>query len=325
MINMLDLVNSSESSPLEFYLNLLIAIAGLIANTISIFIFCKKRLNKKTNIGYLHSILCVYNACSLLSSVFISDIIVNQSNVFCKLLNFWRRLIIDLSSFQQLYITCILFLCVKHPKKFINLQNNRKTAIALLVMILFLILTNTPFLFYEIKSATELNLTKISKGSDEAHICYASVGLASVAIISNIFIRYVIPLIVILALNLIILDYFNSSKNFFLRQGRRNKPKNFLRSIFILNFLFFLAYLPWAILSILMIYVEFDHSQNANINYRDKLIIFWENTSISLSYVNYMSPFFVHIIYNRIFKVEFMLAIKKISEKVCFVYKNLFK
>lgn len=44
----------------EFYLQLVAVPVGVIGNLVSIFIFTRPKLNRKTNTGFLYTILCIF-------------------------------------------------------------------------------------------------------------------------------------------------------------------------------------------------------------------------------------------------------------------------
>ena len=318
MINWFFLI-IAEKSYLEFVFNLIVIMVGFLANMSSIYIFSRKSLNKGTNVGYLHSILCIVNIFPLFNSIFLNDVLPNydinilDDSVFsCKFLNFWKRFTIGLSSFQQLFITYILFLSVKFPNKFLQLQNKRKLILFLFLIFMFMFIVNLPFFFYEINPDLFLNDT--DDHSVYTNICNASIDLASISILLNILIRFIIPLVIMFMLNLIIIKYFNNSrvKKLFLKTSRKNKPKNFLRSIFIINFLFFVFHLPWTVFNFILIYLNYSNSDDDNAQLSNLFFVTYEGISLSISYINYTTPFFVHILFNKYFKLEVVNLFKKI-------------
>ena len=308
-----------EKSYLEFLLNIIVIICGLLANLFSIYIFTKKSLNKSTNVGYLHSVLCIFNIFPLVNSIFLSDVlpyydinILDYSSFLCKFFSFWRRFTIGLSSFQQLLITYILFLSVKFPKQFLQLQDKKKLSIFLYLIFIFLFVVNLPFLFYDLNPDVVINHT--ANHDVHTNICYASIDLASITILLNILIRFILPLVIMFILNLVIIKYFNdsSTKKLFLRSSRKNKPKNFLRSILIINFLFFLFHLPWTVLNIMLIYFNYSNGDDNIVQPSNFIFVILANISLSISYINYTTPFFVHILFNKYFKLEVVNLFKKI-------------
>lgn len=294
----------------NLYFNLVLIPIGIVANLIAMYIFGKKNLNKKTNIGYMHSLLCLYNIVPLINSIILTQILPyykislpDYSNFACKILNFWRRFAIDLSSIQQVLITVFLYLSVGNPSKFIKLQKWKITSIIIAAIMVFLVLVNVPFLLYEIKSKQELHL---STSNTTVYICYSSVDVFTIAIGISILVRYLVPLIFMLTLNFFIIRHFYNPKLLFLKENKVKKPKHFLVSIVIINFLFFAFYTPWAIFYTTIITSNYIDHKNIIIEYNNILLVFLFNLSLTVSYLNYCSPFFVHILFNRLFRSELL-------------------
>ena len=304
-----------ENNKIEFYFNLIVVVVGFATNVFSIFIFMRKSLNNKTNVGYLHSILCVFNLCTLTNSIFLTEIlpyfdihIIDSSELCCKLFSFWRRFTIGLSSFQQLYITFILFITVKFPSKYMIFNDKKKSILFMALIIFSLFIINIPFLFFELNRSLELNETYLD--GLKMHSCCASIDLTTFSIISNILMRYFIPLFLMLVLNLCIKRHFKVKQLLF-NSNFKNKPTNFLLSIFILNALFCLLHLPWTIINLILVFLNFFYNENKIITDNGYLTVFLTGISLSVSYVNYTTPFFVHFIFNKYFKNEVLNLFRK--------------
>jgi hypothetical protein len=159
-----------ETNSTLFLMNIILAPIGIMANLLSIYIFNHKMLNNKTHIGFLHSLLCVYNIIPFMNGILLSQVlpyfkinVAEYTHYLCKIINFWRRFAIDVSSLQQLFITIYLYLCIKHPSKFMLLQNKKYVVLIIVCILATTISLNVPFLFYELKTSKELNLTALAK------------------------------------------------------------------------------------------------------------------------------------------------------------------
>lgn len=239
-----------------------------------------------------------------------------------KILNFWRRFAIDISSLQQLLITFYLFLSIKNPTKFINLQNKNIINGIVLAKCVFVALVNIPFLFYEIKSTTELHLDTYAS----TQICYASVDLFAVAILSSIVVRYLVPLLGMVWLNVAMMRHFNERRRLFFRNERNKKPRNFILSIIIINALFFLLYLPWCLVYLIIIASNYADNTNIFVEYSasNVFIIFMFNICQSLSYINYETTFFVHVIFNKLFRFEVLVRLRPVLKLFNFKFDTSF-
>ena len=301
----------------NFFVNAFIVPIGIFSNLISIKIFSKRSLNCKTNIGYYHLALCAFNLLPLLNSIFLTQLfpffnikVMEYSNFACKFFSFWNKFSIDGCSFQQVLITILLFLSVKFPIRFVLLQNRICSVILQSSIVLLSLLVNTPFWFYELKSendlANETNQTNIS-------ICYASINLGTISILSNIFIRYIIPLFLISIFNFLILYHFYLGKRLSLAK-KLKKPRNFLLSMYVINVLFFIFHLPWCISYIMIVYLNYYTISIKDSNYS---LVYFYNISLAIAYLNNTSTFFVHVIFNKLFRKEFLstFRLKKLVKK----------
>ena len=90
------------------------------------------------------------------------------------------------------------------------------------------------------------------------------------------------------------------------------RPKNFLISMYVINALFFIFYLPWCISYMMIVYVNY-YTFNTQDSYYD--LIYFYNISLPIAYLKNTSTFFVHIIFNKLFRNEF-LYILRLKKKV---------
>ncbi len=183
----------TNNNQINFFLNLFIVLLGLVINLVSIFIFSHKNLNNKTNIGFMHSILCFLNILPLTNLVLLTQILpyfninlTEYSDFACKFLNFWRRYALDVSSLQQLLITFYLYSSVRHPSTFMVLQSKKLIFYFIIGILVLLALVNAPYLFYELKSVDELKINR-----KLGHICYSSVEIFLTSTVLNVLFRYI--------------------------------------------------------------------------------------------------------------------------------------
>ena len=282
------------------WINLLVVSVGLLTNTLGLLIFTKKKLNKSSNMGSMHAILCIFNLPPLVNSLILEQLfpmlgidLLSYSAWTCKLVSFWLRFSLDLSPVQQQIITFMIYLCVKDPVKYLRCYKKLKTVF--LVVFLALFSVNLPFLFKEIKlEGEQLKCT----GPDY---------LILLSDISNLLIRYLIPLVFMIMMNLIIIyQYFESKKVFCTIKSR--SPKSFLLSVVIFNCMFIVLNLPLAVLE-LSSYFKFllasKTGQDVFSRLNNVLLL-----ALSLSYLCYSFTFFVHLSFNKLFKRQFILRIK---------------
>jgi hypothetical protein len=136
-----------------------------------------------------------------------------------------------------------------------------------------------------------------------------SIKIVSVASdILNLLLRYFIPFIIFFIINILIIQHFRAQAKK-LRCKKMNKgAKKFLTSIIIINMLFLILLLPGSI-SFILIYIQFIQSSSENLSY---IMVNFFNLSLTISYLNNTAPFFTHLIFNKIFRIELIKFFKKI-------------
>lgn len=117
--------NPNEAKLLQgkVYLYSLITIemVGIFGNLISMTIFTRPSLNKKTNTGLLFTILCIFNMIYFIEDLFIST---NSRTIFyyfiilpCNMEPFIKRSLNQLRSWTQVVISFERFFQVVYPTK----------------------------------------------------------------------------------------------------------------------------------------------------------------------------------------------------------------
>ena len=285
---------SLKITSIDFYLNMILIPLGFITNLLAIKIFCKKSLNVKTNMGYKHAVLCVFNTFPLVNAILIDNILphyniylMGYSECLCKILNFWRRFAMECPSVQQVFITAMMLYSVKLPSKYIEFQRNKPMKKIVPAMVLILFAINIPSLIGYGLGKDPMNANKNSTSLD----CFASDVLTISVTLTTLLIEFFIPFVVMSVINRFMVKYFWKRKNFFSNTNkRRGSRKNFLMSIIIVNTLFFILYSPMAILFLLIV---IDYLKGVEVLSQTLLVSY--NLTVSLSYLNNVAPFFVHL------------------------------
>ena len=133
-----------NSQNLQFYFSVTTMPLGIVLNMITLLIFNRDKLNKKTNIGFLYSLLCLYNMIALLNQLIFNIIeyyhinLIDESDLTCKILSVWSTVIIQLPSFQLVLISIDLYTSISYSQK-VNFFK-KKCLILINVIILFALL-----------------------------------------------------------------------------------------------------------------------------------------------------------------------------------------
>lgn len=118
---------------LDYYVILLTLPLGLVGNLISFLIFIRPCLNKRTNTGFLYSILCVLNILTIIEYNLIAYSNLSLKFTFdlpCRLEYFSRELLADSLTWMQAMISLDRFVLIFFPgranfmtKKVLNILN----------------------------------------------------------------------------------------------------------------------------------------------------------------------------------------------------------
>lgn len=112
---------NSISNTLSFYMLLIIFVVGVPGNLLSLFIYTRPSLNRKTNTGFLYTWLCFLNLIAIFQNIFL----VRPQNLFgysaprspCGLFDFIRRVCYNSVSWMQVFISFDRFIHVVLPGK----------------------------------------------------------------------------------------------------------------------------------------------------------------------------------------------------------------
>lgn len=306
---------SVHFTKINMYISSMVIPIGFIINFFSAYIFSRKALNVKTRIGCLHAILCIFNTFPLVNSLLISQVLpyfeiylLEASSLSCKFLSFWRKFATVCPSFQQILITFMLYMSIKYPSKFMSLQNCKKLIAIVGCTLLFAVLVDIPGFFFELTQTNETNGTNTTVYTKN---CVGSDTLTMTFELTTISLRYIIPFYVMLILNILMMRYFYFKQQTIAVsikgniQRKNNGPKNFLISIMIVNVLFLVLYFPWAI-SYLIICVNYF----LNVKLLDNNLVYAYNFGLTISYLNNLTPFFVHLIFNTLFRQQILIFFK---------------
>lgn len=300
---------------LHFYFAIVIIPIGVGLNLISLLIFCRKALNKSTNWGLLNGILCFFDILALSNSTIIDKLLpyfnvnlTNMSELLCKLLNIWKRLTLQSASMQQLLITFMFYMNVKYPNRFRLLQKKENLFKIVALMIFGIIGFNIQYLFFDFKNI--LTFDQYTNTTQFVKSCTGSLELLIVSDFINIFLVSILPFSCMLTLNVLIIKQLVTSRSKFQNGNLKIKDLQFFKLIITINFLFLIVYLPWTVSQVLNYIFGFIYYEN----FRDKIKVFsylelYQSVSTLIAYLFNISPFFINLTFNRLFKRELSFII----------------
>jgi hypothetical protein len=201
--------------------------------------------------------------------------------------------------------------------KFIAFQNSKRQYLfVILGMVVFAIAENIGYFFYEL-TLTYSNLTRVNASANATlisydYVCYASFYLILGSGISSLIFRNFLPFIIMLIFNILIIYHIIQNHLKVNKSYKARGHKHFFISIMTINLIFFILYLPWSIGQII-VFVQYFFTARTLTETVDKGVIFFYTVGWSISYLNYIFPFFVYIQFNRLFRQQLFLIVNYVS------------
>ena len=205
------------------------------------------------------------------------------------------------------------------PMKFIAMQNSKKKYLFIILgMIIFAIAENIVNFFFQL-TLTYSNTSAVNATANETtftlnYICYSSFYLTLGSGIASLLFRNFIPFIIMFIFNVLIIFHVYQNHLKLNKTYRARGHKHFFISIMTINLLFFILYLPWSIAQIIVLVQFFFTARNVTQSVNPGIIFFY-NVGWSVSYLNYIFPFFVYIKFNRLFRTELFAIVHVISKE----------
>ena len=300
----------NQSHPIRCYFAITVIPLGIVLNMLSIYVFTRKRLLANNVFAFFYAWLCLFDSITLASEMlfaisghFRADPTL-LSNASCKFFFFWRRYINHVPPYLELIVTIFLYVQICQPELKQRFAQNKRKFIALVLLGTFL--TDIIYFAYELKPVvTHRNdMSETSNHTIYEYECTTHSLVDFTVDLVNVSIRNIIPFGVIFTLNLISIVHFRRSKQRSHSTNHANdkRSKKFFAAIFAQNIIFLLIYAPWAVCFVLR---HVTHSFDAIQWLTDSSTfdIVWQVAN-SMSFANNMTPFFIHIALNSLFRAE---------------------
>lgn len=298
-----------------FYVVLSLA---LVFNPLSILVYSRKKFSNNT-IGFYNNFLSVVNTLIVLTRFTQRildryDLDVTLISIFtCKLFDYYLRTILNLSSWLNVLATLDRLIKCTKPNKFVFLKSRKIISLVIFGLVLVFLLTNSANLFFEIKISTK-NQTYLNKTNlIEIKQCTASKTVTLIRDTMGQLIRIYLPFSLMFIINIILIRILIKSKLNLRMDKSLRKEIHFSLSIVALNIMFLITSLP---LSYFIIWL------NVYPNGLDtvvKQVTYEMNYTIAAYFLtfDYCLQFLVNLVFNRIFRREFVKILIWIMSKMC--------
>ena len=304
------------SQKFVYYLSILSLSIGIPGNIISILIFIKPCLNKRTNTGFLYTFLCTLNLIAILYNALVKNSTIYfhreirlpfSSNLFIE------NILLQFLSWLQVLITFDRFIAVVFPIKGVRIMSKRWVLYSIILgMFVVIIGLNSPYFI-----RVSLYLSKDQYETQRNIIRRISVYLEIIKVLIQVFIPYLI-MVVFDSITIIHLWKVKkrSERQFTQSNNSTSKSWRFTRNTILID----LIYLIFNLLSIFFV---------------SYLIIFFINVLVEKTvstfaiifqifnlfpYIYSSFLFILFICFNRIFRAEFFAMI--IQQRFFIFIKN---
>ena len=306
------------SEKINFYTLILMILIGIPGNIISILIFIKPCLNTNTNTGLLYIFLCVLNLIFILFKVLVkSPKIIFNYNIQLPLnsIYFIEAILLQLLPWSQVLITFDRFIAVVFPIKGVRIMSKR-WVLYTIILGMFAVIIGINSLSFVRESLNRSNVDKDKTKSIILKRLYVYIEIIKVSM--QLFIPYSI-MVILDSIAIIRLRKVKASLSE--RQSSQlntvNKSSRFTRKTILIDLIFLIFNLPSAILDIYYIYFI----TNSRDQMLSQLLFFIFGIFLVLSYVYSSFLFLIFIIFNKIFRAEF---IDTINQQRLFIFIKQF-
>ena len=293
----------NKINEIGFYILLVTVPVGLFGNLISIFIFTRPRLNRKTNTGFLYTILCILNLIKILYQAIFKR--WDDYSTFNIKIHFYGEMLIEYVILQMLsWIEALIgfdrYIAVFSPIKGFRIMSKKWVLYSIIFGLLALILcANSPYFFkYSISKTFYLNNYTYL---DYSLVIYDAIKYSTLKIIIEVHLPYFI--IVVLDI-LVIIRLRRSKRNIVCSKNaaKQTRASRFTINTILIDLIYLIVNFPFTVCSLITIidlYRKLMLSSSPNV-FDFISLLFQRLPFIYSSFI-----FFIFIIFNRNFRSEF--------------------
>jgi hypothetical protein len=296
---------------------------GVAFNSISIVVFSQKKLRKQM-MSFYYIVLAILDLL-VLAVYFISfyyftlgiDITL-VSTLMCKLFSYLFRVTTQLTSWWQLFMTIDRAFLVKYPKRFKMLKKRRTLCALLACLLATLTLVNFANFVFEVAdsgSTFSSDTNKTTHAIVMIKMCKTNTIISLIRDSLSQLFRTIIPYVLMIIFNFLLIRTVLNSKK---RLGRCDKAKReyyFAFSLIANNVIYFVALSPLLASLLVLDYYKFVLKMAPNSREMAKIILI-HNITVYLALLDNILPFLSHVMFNKLFRLEFFNMIKKFNGKI---------
>lgn len=301
-----------------YYSTITIIPFAFFFNTLTILVFLTKKFRETTYalqnilLNLITNILLVFSFLIYFSKTTGKDITFGL-NSYCAFFSFMSRFLAQYVSW--IYVTLVLetLLSVTHPIKYKNAKH-KKTLVGCFLFGIMVILgvLNTPNLMLKYSG---FDNTKYNFGFNTDIVCTGDTLLIRMRDLVIIMFRMVLPFILSLVFNILLIRKLIKFKKQFVKTKNSTIKKEYKFAIttIILNFLFIATLFPTLVALVYLNINQYEQIGQTK-SLANAYFIFF--ISQSLACYNYSANFFINMITNQTFRLEFLKSIQLVFTNV---------
>lgn len=310
-------------SILIIFLTIFVAVFGLIFNTISIFVFIRKKFWEST-IGFYNVIMSInYNVVIILNVlIYFPQALGNDmllwSDFTCICLPYSSRVTTTLTSWLFVMASIDMLLRVTLPNGIKLFSKKKYLLVIIMILLVSIILLHFPNIYTRVQ--TTINFNNLTNQTKISKTCAPiSVEMDTVIDLIRIFSRAIIPFVLIIIINYFLINKLIKTKSKF-KTNNLKREYSFAISIAALSIFFILSLLPFVVtVSFLKILKHLNMTTTkiyiiVNFCYSVSVVLF-------TSYM-YCFQFLINLKFNSLFRQEFLNMFKEIKFRLARLFKN---
>lgn len=298
---------------LIFYSSLTLIPTGILLNFFTILIFSRKKFAKNT-MGFYYTIVAFTDIIALIMVFFhmfgisIDYNFTEISSFWCKMIPYWTRVFINMSSGIKVLITIDRLICIKYyNRKAAFALKNKRTILFLMVLIfLFFCLINMPNLFYSV-----VDLKKTASPFNQIMFKCIAPNRISLPrdVLFNLF-SSVIPFLFMIIANSILIKILIKSKQKFKKDLSLKSEYQFAFSLIFVNLFFLLTMIPIGVTTLFYYVYLKAHEGTSPLFYKATLYVF---VSAFILLLNFTLQFLIHLLFNKLFQKEIISILRNFN------------
>lgn len=283
---------------------------GIIFNLIQILVYIRKKFSLKSMSFYYIAIalnnvlILIITGVRFLAKIDFYDFEEN-TRIGCMLISYLERVVINASPWLNFLLTIDRLLFIIYPRKWTFLKKTKSVCIIIIVTYFSLCSLNaTSFLIVK-------SINKLENQNILVKICSSTKVISLIREVLCITFGFLLPFFFMFNTNLLLIKKVMESRKKF----KYSRDVNFSFTLIISNILFIFALLPLSLFSLFKIMVEVNPLISLKPNFASFFRLF-DTCSLIIACYDFSFGLFLQIIFNRLFREEFVLLLSDLWPKI---------